>query len=81
MEGNSIRELKNTAVDLRKHVIDMIYKAQSGHPGGSLSVADFVTACYFQEMRVDPKNPKWRTETGSSCRRAMCARPSMRPWP
>ena len=59
MEGNSIRELKNTAVDLRKHVIDMIYKAQSGHPGGSLSVADFVTACYFQEMRVDPKNPKW----------------------
>ena len=37
MEGNSIRELKNTAVDLRKHVIDMIYKAQSGHPGGSLS--------------------------------------------
>ena len=59
MEGNSIRELKNTAVDLRKHVIDMIYKAQSGHPGGSLSVADFVTACYFREMRVDPKNPRW----------------------
>ena len=59
MEGNSIRELKNTAVDLRRHVIDMIYKAQSGHPGGSLSVADFVTACYFREMRVDPKNPRW----------------------
>ena len=37
----------------------MIYEAQSGHPGGSLSAADFVTACYFSEMNVDPKNPKW----------------------
>ncbi len=59
MEGISIRELKNTATDLRRHVIEMIYKAQSGHPGGSLSVADFVTACYFREMRIDPNNPKW----------------------
>lgn len=59
MNGNGIRELKNTATDLRKHIIHMIYKAQSGHPGGSLSAADFVTACYFREMRIDPKNPKW----------------------
>ena len=40
-------------------VIDMIYKAQSGHPGGSLSAAEFVTACYFKYMNVDPKNPQW----------------------
>ncbi|MCI7137238.1 MAG: transketolase [Clostridiales bacterium] len=37
----------------------MIYEAQSGHPGGSLSAADFVAALYFSEMRIDPKNPKW----------------------
>ena len=55
----SIQELKNTAVQMRMKVIDMIYKAQSGHPGGSLSAADFVTACYFKYMNVDPKNPRW----------------------
>lgn len=37
----------------------MIYKAQSGHPGGSLSAADFVTALYFREMNIDPENPRW----------------------
>ncbi len=37
----------------------MIYVAQSGHPGGSLSAADFVTAAYFSEMNIDPKNPQW----------------------
>lgn len=58
-ETVSIAQLKNTCVDLKKNVISMIYKAQSGHPGGSLSVAEFVTACYFREMNIDPKNPKW----------------------
>lgn len=37
----------------------MIYEAQSGHLGGSLSAADLVAALYFSEMKVDPKNPKW----------------------
>jgi transketolase len=37
----------------------MIYTAQSGHPGGSLSATDIVTALYFHEMRIDPENPKW----------------------
>ena len=55
----SVMELQNTCIDLKKHVIDMIWKAQSGHPGGSLSVADFVTACYFRYMNVDPANPRW----------------------
>lgn len=55
----SVAELKNKCVDLKKNVIDMIYKAQSGHPGGSLSVADFVTACYWHAMDVDPANPRW----------------------
>ena len=59
MSEMSIKDLKNQATDLRKKVIKMIYEAQSGHPGGSLSAADFVTACYFKEMNLDPKNPKW----------------------
>ena len=58
-EQLSIKELQNKCVDLKKHVVDMIYKAQSGHPGGSLSVAEFVTACYWHEMDVDPQNPRW----------------------
>ena len=58
-EQLSISELQNKCVDLKKHVIDMIWKAQSGHPGGSLSVADFMTACYFRYMNVDPRNPRW----------------------
>ena len=37
----------------------MIYKAGAGHPGGSMSAADIVTALYFREMNIDPKNPQW----------------------
>lgn len=59
MKEISVKELKNIATDLRKKAVSMIYEAQSGHPGGSLSAADFVAACYFREMNVDPKNPKW----------------------
>ncbi len=59
MKDVSIKELKNIATDLRMKVVDMVWKAQSGHPGGSLSAAEFVTACYFKYMNVDPKNPNW----------------------
>lgn len=55
----SILQLKNTCIDLKKKVITMIYLAQSGHPGGSLSVAEFVTACYFREMHLRPETPQW----------------------
>lgn len=58
-ETLTVAQLHNKCIDLKKKAVTMIYKAQSGHPGGSLSVADFVTACYFHEMDVDPANPKW----------------------
>lgn len=54
-----INSLKNIANELRIDVIDMIYKATSGHPGGSLSAADIVTTLYFHFLNVDPKNPQW----------------------
>ena len=55
----SIPELEKMAKQLRRHVITMIATAGSGHPGGSLSAADIVTALYFEVMRHDPKNPQW----------------------
>ena len=59
MKNVTVRELKKQCLELKKKVIHMIYVAQSGHPGGSLSAADFVTAAYFREMNIDPKNPGW----------------------
>ena len=47
--------LKEKAKELRKTAITMIHSAQSGHPGGSLSAADIMTALYFDELNLDPK--------------------------
>ena len=55
----TIEELKEQAKELRKTALTMIYQAQSGHPGGSLSAADIVTALYFREMKIDPSSPRW----------------------
>jgi transketolase len=55
----SIEELKRTAGIIRCDIIEMICTAGAGHPGGSLSATDVVTALYFRLMRIDPKNPGW----------------------
>lgn len=55
----TIEELKEKAIVIRQTIITMISAAQAGHPGGSLSAADIVTALYFRVMRIDPQNPKW----------------------
>jgi transketolase len=55
----SAEELNNLAVTVRRDIIEMIYGANSGHPGGSLSATDLVTALYFNVMNHDPKNPLW----------------------
>lgn len=55
----STAELKEMAKKLRRHVITMTATAGSGHPGGSLSAADIVTAIYFKVLRHDPENPQW----------------------
>lgn len=54
---NNEEFLKNT-LEIRKNIIEMIYKANSGHPGGALSIVDILTYLYFYEMNVDIKNPK-----------------------
>ena len=54
-----IKELEKMAKKVRRGIIEEVYSAQSGHPGGSLSVADILTVLYFNELNIDEKNPKW----------------------
>jgi len=56
----AVAELKMMAKRLRLHVITMIATAGSGHPGGSLSAADIITALYFKVLRHNPENPEWQ---------------------
>lgn len=58
MEKKRQTELSIIANRVRKHALTAVYSAKSGHPGGSLSVADLLTYLYFDVMRVEPKNPK-----------------------
>jgi len=55
----STAKLREMAKKLRRHVIIMIATAGSGHPGGSLSAADIITALYFKVLRHDPQDPQW----------------------
>ena len=50
-------ELQLKANEIRRGIIDAVYSAKSGHPGGSLSAADVMTVLYFDEMNIDPENP------------------------
>lgn len=52
-------ELQKIAKEVRKDIVKMIYDAGSGHPAGSLGMADLVTALYFAILNHDPKNPNW----------------------
>ncbi len=51
--------IKEKAKELRKLIIKMTFSAKSGHPGGSLSAADIIAYLYFNEMKIDPTNPRW----------------------
>ena len=51
-------ELQKIANDVRKGIVTGVYSAKAGHPGGSLSAADMFTFLYFEEMNIDPKDPK-----------------------
>ena len=56
---DKITALKARAKELRKTALTMIYTAQEGHPGGSLSAADFIAALYFDELNLRPEEPQW----------------------
>ncbi len=55
----SVKEMEAVAKRLRRHIITMIGKAGSGHPGGSLSAVEIVTTLYFKLLRHNPKDPQW----------------------
>jgi len=58
MDAALKKQLSITALNIRKHALEAVYCAKSGHPGGSLSISDVLAYLYFKEMRIDPKNPK-----------------------
>ena len=57
LDAKNIHELDIIAVKIRKHIIEMLYRAKSGHPGGSLSAVDAIVALYFAHMNHNPKKP------------------------
>ena len=57
MDQSKKLQLKQTANNVRLGIIEAVYNAKCGHPGGSLSIADVLTYLYFVEMKVDPTNP------------------------
>ena len=59
MENQKLEFLKKTAAQIRLDILEEVHAASSGHPGGSLSIAEIITYLYFEEMNVDPKNPQW----------------------
>lgn len=59
MKITNIKDLEDKAKQIRIGIIEEVYNAKSGHPGGSLSIADVFTVLYFNEMNIKPENPKW----------------------
>jgi transketolase len=57
MEQYKEADLKNIATSIRRKIIEMVYSAKSGHPGGSLSIADILAVLYFKELNIDPLDP------------------------
>jgi transketolase len=54
-----LNQLEVQANQLRRDVVEMIYRRQNGHPGGSLSAAEIMTALFFNKLHIDPHDPKW----------------------
>ena len=59
MTQEKLEQLKATATEVRRGILTEVHAAKSGHPGGSLSVADIITYLYSEVLRVDPENPRW----------------------
>lgn len=59
MDKSKEKELAIIATKVRKNIVEQVYRAKSGHPGGSLSIADVLTVLYFNNMNIDTENSKW----------------------
>ncbi len=58
IDSVELQNLQEKANNIRKNILDVVYNAASGHPGGSLSIADVLSVLYFKELNVDINNPK-----------------------
>jgi len=59
LNTENIEQIQQFAKDIRKAIIEQVYNAQSGHPGGALSVADIIATLYCSELNIDVNNPNW----------------------
>ncbi|MDR0987387.1 MAG: transketolase [Ruminococcus sp.] len=73
MDSELKKRLQQQAAKIRMNIIDAVYSAKSGHPGGSLSIADTLTYLYFAKMHVDPKNPKMKERDRFVLSKGHCA--------
>ncbi|MBR2387950.1 MAG: transketolase [Clostridia bacterium] len=73
MEQTKKLELQKKATQIRLGVLKGVHAAASGHPGGSLSIADMMAYLYFEEMNIDPKNPKWEDRDRFVLSKGHCA--------
>ena len=58
MEQARIKELKRISANIKLGALEAVFSASSGHPGGSLSISDILSYLYFEEMNIDPRDPK-----------------------
>ena len=73
MNEAKIQELSKLATEVRLGILEGVHAAASGHPGGSLSIADILTYLYFEEMNIDPANPKWEDRDRFVLSKGHCA--------
>ncbi len=73
MEQSRKDQLSEIARQIRLGALEGVFNAKSGHPGGSLSIADLLAYLYFEEMNVDPKNPKWEDRDRFVLSKGHCA--------
>ena len=59
MENNELKKLQKIAAEIRLGALEGVHAAASGHPGGSLSIAEIVAYLYFKEMNIRPEDPRW----------------------
>lgn len=68
-----IKAIEEKAKKIRKGIIEEVYSHQSGHPGGSLSVADIIAVLYFKEMNINPQEPEWKERDRLVLSKGHCA--------
>ena len=73
MKITDVSELEKIAKNIRKDIIELVYNAGSGHPGGSLSIADIITVLYFNELNINPQEPNWDTRDRFILSKGHCA--------